>query len=149
MANRCILHKTHLEDFKRWLIDNDWNLVDTKGDYEVLRAKKDGRQHPLIIFEKIDAKQHYSVMDRDLNVVKAFLFEKSDEKHINANNPNVVPISTLEDIKAEIEEEKLSQTRIALGCNDRHERYVHLRMESAYSHALEIIDKHIRRENDT
>ena len=64
----------------------------------------------------------------------------------NANNPNVVPISTLEDIKAEIEDAKLSQTRIALGCNDRHERIVHLKMESAFNLALEIIDKHINKE---
>lgn len=80
MANRCILHKTHLEDFKRWLIDNDWSLEDTKGDYEVLRARKDGKQHPLIIFEKIDAKQHYSVMDRDVQVVKDYLAKKEERK---------------------------------------------------------------------
>ena len=80
MANRCILHKTHLEDFKKWLIDNDWILVDTKGDYEVLRAKKDGRQHPLIIYEKIDAKQHYSVMDRDIPIIKAFLEREDTNK---------------------------------------------------------------------
>lgn len=79
MANRCILHKTHLEDFKRWLIDNGWSLAETKGDYEVLRARKDGRQHPLIIFEKIDAKQHYSVMDRDVWVVKTFLSENTNK----------------------------------------------------------------------
>lgn len=52
----------------------------------------------------------------------------------------------LEQIKAEIEDAKLSQTRIALGCNDRHERIEHLKMESAYSLALEIIDKHINKE---
>lgn len=80
MANRCILHRNHLDTFKEWLKNDGWEIEDTKGLYEILRARKEGRQHPLIIFEKIDAKQHYSVMDRDVQVVKDYLAKKEERK---------------------------------------------------------------------
>ena len=79
MANRCILHRNHLDAFKEWLKNDGWEIEDTKGLYEVLRARKEGRREPLIIFEKADAKQHYSVMDRDVWVVKTFLSENTNK----------------------------------------------------------------------
>lgn len=97
MANRCILHRNHLDAFKEWLKNDGWEIEDTKGLYEVLRARKEGRREPLIIFEKAGAKEHLSVMDRDLEVVKAFLSVKSDEK---------ISESVFKKIKAEIEDEK-------------------------------------------
>ena len=97
MANRCILHRNHLDAFKEWLKNDGWEIEDTKGLYEVLRARKEERREPLIVFEKAGAKEHLSVMDRDLGVVKAFLSERSDEK---------ISESVFKKIKAEIEEEK-------------------------------------------
>lgn len=79
MANRRILHRNHLDTFKEWLKNDGWEIEDTKGLYEVLRARKEGRREPLIIFEKADAKQHYSVMDRDVWVVKTFLSENTNK----------------------------------------------------------------------
>ena len=94
MANRCILHRNHLDTFKEWLKNDGWEIEDTKGLYEVLRARKEGRREPLIVFEKAGAKEHLSVMDRDLGVVKAFL----SAKQIKSDN------SVLEDIKTELSE---------------------------------------------
>lgn len=43
MANRHTLHKNKLKAFKDWLISDGWEIEDTKGFYEILRAKKGKR----------------------------------------------------------------------------------------------------------
>lgn len=73
MANRNTLAITNLDDLRDWLIDDGWEIQETKGDYEVLRATKAGRRHPLIIYKKIDAKIHLSVLDRDMGVIRAYI----------------------------------------------------------------------------
>ena len=76
MANRYTLHKNSLEDFKSWLVADGWEIEKPKGIYEVLRARKAGRQQPLIVYTKSGAKEHLTVMDRDLEIVGAFLRDK-------------------------------------------------------------------------
>lgn len=73
MADRSILHITKLEDFKEWLIKDGWVIEEPKGTWEVLRARKEGRRNPLIVYCKMNAKEHLSVMDRDSGVIGAFL----------------------------------------------------------------------------
>ena len=73
MANRHTLHISKLEDFKKWLVKDGWEIEEPKGIYEVLRARKHGRQNPLIVYTKADAKEHLSIMDRDSGVIGAFL----------------------------------------------------------------------------
>ena len=53
-----MLHKSKLEDFAQWLEGRGWEHEET-GGYEVLRMrwKKDG---PLIVYEKNEAKEHYT-----------------------------------------------------------------------------------------
>ena len=81
MASRNWLHISKLEDFKQWLIKSGWNIEETKGLWEVLRARKEGRQNPLIIYSKKNAKEHLSVADRDCDVIRAFLaYHKQDER---------------------------------------------------------------------
>ena len=75
MANRHTLHISKLEDFKEWLVKDGWEIEEPKGIYEVLRARKQGRQNPLIIYTKADAKEHLSIMDRDSGIVGAFLMD--------------------------------------------------------------------------
>lgn len=76
MANRQTLHIKHLEEFKVWLIKDGWKIEEPKGFYEVLRARKEKRQFPLIVYKKDAAKQHLSLMERDMRVVRAFLKER-------------------------------------------------------------------------
>lgn len=76
MAKRNVLHKNLLEDFQKWLVADGWEIEKPKGTYEVLRARKDGRPQPLIVYMKADAKEHLTVMDRDLEIVGAFLRDK-------------------------------------------------------------------------
>ena len=73
MANRSRLHINKLEDFKEWLVKDGWNIEEPKGTWEVLRARKEGRKNPLIVYCKMEAKEHYSIMDRDSGVIGAFL----------------------------------------------------------------------------
>lgn len=76
MANRYTLHKNSLEVFQNWLVADGWEIEKPKGTYEVLRARKAGRQQPLIVYTKADAKEHLTVMDRDFEIVRAFLRDK-------------------------------------------------------------------------
>ena len=81
MANRHILSTTRLEEFKTYLLSNGYTLNAPKGSYEVLRASKPGRKHPLIVYERLSNNAgtelvHLTVMDRDMNVIRNFLHSK-------------------------------------------------------------------------
>ena len=81
MANRHILSHTRINDFKTYLISNGYTIEAPKGDYEVLRASKMGRKHPLIVYERLSNNAgtplvHLTVMDRDTSVVRNFLKSK-------------------------------------------------------------------------
>ena len=80
MANRHTLHISKLEDFKKWLEKDGWEIEEPKGIWEVLRARKQGRKNPLIVFPKKDAKEHLSIMDRDSGVIGAFLRDSNRPK---------------------------------------------------------------------
>lgn len=72
MAVRYMLHHSHIELLKKWLINDGWIIQQTKGFYEVLRATKDGKR-PLIVYTKLNAKEHYSIDERDIGIIKAFM----------------------------------------------------------------------------
>ena len=81
MANRNILAVTKLDDFKSWLISDGWQIQEPKGDYEVLRATKEGRKHPLIAYYRFNTNGgkelvHYTVADRDSGVVRAYIRDR-------------------------------------------------------------------------
>ena len=71
MATRNLLHRSHLEEFKEWLIKVGYQIHDTKGLYEVLRASKGSKW--LIVYRKDSLKEHYSVRDIDYSTVGRFL----------------------------------------------------------------------------
>lgn len=73
MANRNLLHKSKLEDFKAWLIDKGWTVQEGKSTWEVMRARNCHRNEPLIVYAKKGLKEHYSIMERDIDIVKGFI----------------------------------------------------------------------------
>lgn len=79
MAERRLLHKTKLEDFKNWLCSDGWTIEDTKGYYEVLRARKGKRL--FILYKRLDRGDHYSVMEKDVGVVRAFIRDNKEGKN--------------------------------------------------------------------
>lgn len=73
MAKRNVLHISKLENLKKWLVKDGWQLLPLSNNhYEVLRAGKAGRQNPLIIYSA-KSSEHISFADRDMPVIGAFL----------------------------------------------------------------------------
>ena len=73
MAKRNVLHISKLEDLKKWLVKDGWELLPLSNNpYEVLRASKAGKQNPLIIYSG-KSSEHLSFADRDMPVIGAFI----------------------------------------------------------------------------
>lgn len=73
MATRNMLHKSKLKEFELFLVNKGYAIVETsKNPFEVLRAKKD--KDIVIIYEKAKAKEHLSVMDKDVKLVNEFIY---------------------------------------------------------------------------
>lgn len=73
MAKRNVLHISKLEDLKKWMVKDGWELLQLSNNpYEVLRASKAGRPNPLIIYSG-KSSEHLSFADRDMPVIGAFL----------------------------------------------------------------------------
>lgn len=84
MAKRNVLHISELEDLKKWLVGDGWELLPLSNNpYEVLRASKAGKQNPLIIYSG-KSSEHLSFADRDMPVIGAFLRNKKNQQ-INAD----------------------------------------------------------------
>ena len=81
MANRHTLAVTKLDDFKSWLVSDGWQIQEPKGFYEALRATKEGKKHPLIVYWRHDTNGgkelvHYTVADRDSGVIGAYIRDR-------------------------------------------------------------------------
>lgn len=73
MAKRNVLHISKLENLKKWLVKDGWQLLPLSNNhYEVLRAGKAGRQNPLVIYSA-KSSEHLSFADKDMPVIGAFL----------------------------------------------------------------------------
>lgn len=80
---RNTLAVTKLNDFKEWLVKDGWEIQKPKGEWEVLRAIKQCRKRPLLIYKRIDTNNetqlvHYTIEDRDMCVIRAFLKERKN-----------------------------------------------------------------------
>lgn len=88
MATRNILHISKLQEFEDFLETKGYMIVATsKNPYEVLRAQKDG--DTVIVYQKKDAKEHLSTMDKDYHIVREFI--KSRRKQSNAQRIRNMP----------------------------------------------------------
>lgn len=75
MAARNILHISQLEAFTAYLLEKGYrHQPPSRNEYEVLRMKK-GR-HVVVLFKRLNAKEHLSVMDKDLWLVFNFFGER-------------------------------------------------------------------------
>ena len=73
MAERCLLHQNKLDLLKKWLSSKGYEIQATKGDFEVLRAKKD--KDTVIIFKQLDKKEHLTVQQKDHRLIRKFIRE--------------------------------------------------------------------------
>lgn len=76
MPNRHTLHRNDLDNFKKWLVAHGWDILPTKGAFEVLRARRYDWPRPLLVHERIDHGDHYSIDERDLRIYRAYFNEK-------------------------------------------------------------------------
>ena len=73
MANKNLLRKSQLEDFKVWLTAKEWKITPCVTSYEVARAYKDGQW--IILFGSRGA-DFLTVRDHDYKTVKEFLRDR-------------------------------------------------------------------------
>lgn len=86
----------------------------------------------------IDEGLYYAQYGIDYEKCKTIEFNKSNIPYWEE-----LPISdVLDKIRAEIEQAAVRQFQIAMGISDLNERYAHIRMENAYRHSLNTIDKY-------
>ena len=93
MANRNTLAVSYLDDFREWLVSQRWNIEGTRGFYEVLRARKDGRSRPLIVWKRDSNRRgaettHLSIDDRDYGIIADYLAERK-RRNEKTDNPQL------------------------------------------------------------
>lgn len=77
MASRDMLHLKRVPEFGAWLEAQGYALAQPKRSAcEILRASKPGRT--VIVYERFDAKEHASVMNRDCGLVRRFIRETKE-----------------------------------------------------------------------
>lgn len=104
MATRNILHISKLQEFEDFLETKGYMIVATsKNPYEVLRAQKDG--DTVIVYQKKDAKEHLSTMDKDYHLVREFI--KGQRKQSNAQRIRNMTDEELADFLFSIYTEKI------------------------------------------
>lgn len=72
MKNRTTVKHGMLEDLKAYLIQSGWTLEEPKGEYEVLRARKNGYPRPLLVHNRSTGGCGYSVDERDMKIYKGW-----------------------------------------------------------------------------
>jgi len=71
MANRCTLHKSKLEDFKQYLIDQNIAFRPGKGPYQVLQVMTE--KGFKCVYERNDMPEHLTVQDDLVPTVFEFI----------------------------------------------------------------------------
>ena len=107
MANRHLLAINKLEDFRNWLLKNGWQIEETKGKYEVLRARKSTEKLPLIVYKKDkDGLVHLSVSDWNTKYVYEFIND-------NKNNKQT-------DLQTQLDQQKAMWEKLEKWITDKH-----------------------------
>lgn len=68
MKNRITVLHGQLDDLKTYLVQSGWTLEEPKGQYEVLRARKNDYPRPLLIHDRTSGGCGYSIDERDAKI---------------------------------------------------------------------------------
>lgn len=79
MANRNMLHFSHLERFEKWMADKGFAKQAPIEPYEAYRARKG--TNTVVIYRRNDAKEHFTIQRKDETLVRRFLRETKGERH--------------------------------------------------------------------
>lgn len=88
MANRNTLHKSKLKDLESWLVKDSWEIEETKGIWEVLRATKGKRT--FLVYTKLNIKEHYTIPDNCMEVFAAYLKDKKNNNEEIKTNTKII-----------------------------------------------------------
>lgn len=72
MKNRLTVRHGMLYDLSMYLSQSGWVIEQTKGCYEVLRARKPGRPRPLLVHDRTSGGIGYSIDERDMKVYQGW-----------------------------------------------------------------------------
>lgn len=73
----CVLHHTHLTEFIEFLWLNGITWRSTEAQYQVMQVQYKGNWLP--VYDRLAAKEHYSVDSRLMPVVRKFLRERKEK----------------------------------------------------------------------
>lgn len=76
MKNRTAVHHGLLTDLALYLKRSGWTLEMPKGEYEVLRARKNGYPRPLLIHDRTSGGCGYSIDERDIKVYRKWYSDR-------------------------------------------------------------------------
>ena len=79
MPNKHLLHKNSKDDFIAWLVKDGWEIEEPKGEWEAIMAKKPKRR--IIVYNRLEMKEHLTVRDCDTGVVRAYFKDKKENAH--------------------------------------------------------------------
>lgn len=71
MADRALLHRTHLQPFKEWLALHGHLWRDGRGDFQVLQVLQGHQWH--CIYERLKMPEHYTVTGPLTRLVRQFI----------------------------------------------------------------------------
>lgn len=128
MANRHLLAINKLEDFRNWLLKNGWQIEETKGKYEVLRARKSTEKLPLIVYKKDkDGLVHLSVSDWNTKYIYEFI------------NDNISNNQT--DLKSQLDQQKAMWNELKEWLVRVNQVYMNAGFFDCAGEICEVIDK--------
>lgn len=80
MTRRDLLHLKHLSAFSSFMKDLGWTQEPPKGSYEVARFRHRNQREPLVVFQKLFAKEHLTVYGIGVKMAKMFLRQLKKEQ---------------------------------------------------------------------
>ena len=72
MKNRITVRHGMLGDLKGYLIQSGWQIEQSVGEYEVLRARRKGYPRPLLVHDRKERGCGYSIDERDIKVYQGW-----------------------------------------------------------------------------
>lgn len=75
--SRCLLSLSKIDNFAAWAATHGWQREETKGAFEVLRLRKDGKL--AVYYKRLDAKEHATVFGVGARLVRDWLRERRNE----------------------------------------------------------------------
>lgn len=75
-----LLHQSSLKEFKQFMVSRGWIEEDVKGQYEVVRFRHKNYKEPVMVFFRLDEKEHFTVFGIGVKMVRAFINHRNRQR---------------------------------------------------------------------